>query len=143
MNAYDMKQQLREAIIAGECALTLLSDAEETLSGAEGWGLLDMLGGGFFFTLAKRSKMKDAKKDLEDAQRALRDFQRELKDVTISSDLRFDTGGFLSFADYAFDSALFDFLVQRKIGKAKDSLKKTKRQVASILKALKEKYSEL
>lgn len=143
MDVSAMKQQLREAIIAGECALTLLTDAEESLSSAQGWGLFDMLGGGFISTLAKRSKMNDAKDDLEAAQRALRDFERELRDVQIAADLKFKTGGFLSFADYVFDSTLVDFLVQRKIDKAKSSLKKTKRQVASILKALKEKYSEL
>ena len=143
MDANAMKQQLREAIIAGECALTLLTDAEESLSSAQGWGLFDMLGGGFISTMAKRSKMKDAREDLEAAQRALRDFERELRDVRLSSDIQLETGGFLSFADYAFDSTLVDFLVQRKIDKAKSSLKKTKRQVESILAALKEKYAEL
>lgn len=143
MDVNSMKQQLREAIVAGECALTLLGDAEDSLSGAQGWGLFDMLGGGLISTMAKRSKMKDAKADLEAAQRALRDFERELRDVSIASDLHIDTDGFLSFADYVFDSAFVDFLVQRKINKAQDGLRKTKRQVSSIVKALKEKYAQL
>lgn len=46
MDDITMKRQLSEAIAAGERALSLLSDAEDALSGAAGWGLFDMLGGG-------------------------------------------------------------------------------------------------
>ena len=143
MDTITMKRQLSEAIAAGERALSLLSDAEDALSGAAGWGLFDMLGGGFFSTLAKRSGMKDAKAKLEDAMQAIGDFQAELRDVRIDYDSELETGGFLSFADYVFDNAFVDFLVQRRINRARDGLRKTKRQVESIVGALREKRAEL
>ena len=102
-----------------------------------------MLGGGFFSTLAKRSGMKDAKAKLEDARQAIGDFQAELRDVRIDYDSELETEGFLSFADYVFDNAFVDFLVQRRINRARDGLRKTKRQVESIVGALREKRAEL
>lgn len=133
------KQQLQEAILAGERALSAVREAEKALGSAANWGLFDMLGGDFFATLVKRSRMKDAQALIDDAQRRLAAFQRELRDVELLTDVGFDDDGLLAFADYVFDGFLADFLVQRRIGKARDRLSDVSRQVSSIVAALKAK----
>ena len=138
-----MKQQLREAILAGERALAALADAQGKLKSAKNWGLFDLMGGDFFATLIKRSKMKDASALIDDAKYALTAFQRELRDVEIMMDVDFDDDGLLAFADYVFDDFFSDILVQRKIGKAQDQLRRIERQVSSIVAALKAKYKTL
>lgn len=138
-----MKQQLREAILAGERALAALDDAQGKLKSAKNWGLFDLMGGDFFATLIKRSKMKDASALIDDAKYALAAFQRELRDVEIMMDVDFDDDGLLAFADYVFDDFFSDILVQRKIGKAQDQLRRIERQVSSIVAALKAKYKTL
>ena len=54
---YDIEKEKREAIEAGQRALSSLRTAEENLNSAKNWGLVDMFGGGFFSTMLKHSKM--------------------------------------------------------------------------------------
>ena len=138
-----MKQQLREAILAGERALETLGEIEEKLNSAEGWGLFDLFGGGFIATTLKRSRMKDAKSLMEDARRDLRAFQRELRDVDVITDIGLEDDGVLAFTDYVFDDMFSDFLVQRKINKAQERIHSARRQVSSIVAALKNKYAQM
>lgn len=138
-----MKRQLQEAISAGHKALSTLHKAQNKLDSAAGWGLFDMLGGGTITTLVKRSKMNDARELIDDLRHDLRAFQREIKDVEIISNLDFDDGALLTFADYFFDDFLADFLVQRKISNAQKQLKTIERQVQSIVDALTAKYRSL
>jgi len=138
-----MNKQLDEAIFAGERALAALSDAQDKLKSAKNWGLFDLLGGDFIATFVKRSKMKDAGALIDDAKYALAAFQRELRDVEILMDVDFDDDGLLAFADYVFDDVFSDFLVQRKIGKAQEQLRRIERQVSSIVAALKAKRRAL
>ena len=138
-----MKYQLQEAISAGQQALSTLHDAQKKLDSAAGWGLFDLLGGGTLTTLIKRSKMHKAQDLIDDLRHDLRAFQREVKDVEIISDLDFDDGTLLAFADYFFDDFLADFLVQRKISSAQKQLKTIERQVQSIVDALSAKYRSL
>lgn len=56
-----MRREMKEAIDAGERALRTLRSAQEKLNSAGNWGIFDMLGGGLFSTIMKRSKMDDAK----------------------------------------------------------------------------------
>ncbi len=46
---YDIEKEKREAIEAGQRALSSLQTAKENLNSAKNWGLVDMFGGGFFF----------------------------------------------------------------------------------------------
>lgn len=137
------KQQLAEAILAGERALTSLDETKKVLRSASNWGLFDLLGGDFIATLIKRSKMKDASALIADVKRDLAAFQRELRDVEILMDVDFDDDDLLTFTDYVFDDFFSDFLVQRKIGKARDQVDRIARQVSSIVAALKTKYRTL
>ena len=134
-----MRREMKEAMDAGERALTSLRNAQEKLNSAGNWGLFDMFGGGLFSTIMKRSKMDDAQQLMEAAKTDLKRFQRELKDVNIPLDLRMEVGSFLSFADFFFDGFVADYLVQSKISEAKEQVSDAIIRVEQILNELKRK----
>ena len=139
MNNEMMRQEMKEAIDAGERALTSLRMAQEKLNSAGNWGLFDMFGGGLFSTMIKRSKMDDASKLMETAKSDLKRFQKELKDVNVPLDMRMEVGSFLSFADFFFDGFVADYLVQSKISDAKEQVSDAIIRVEQILNELKRK----
>lgn len=132
-----MRREMKEALDAGERALSSLKNAQEKLNSAGNWGLFDMFGGGLFSTIMKRSKMDDAQQLMEAAKSDLKRFQRELKDVNIPLDLRMEVGSFLSFADFFFDGFVADYLVQSKISEAKEQVSDAIIRVEQILDELK------
>ena len=134
-----MRREMKEALDAGERALSSLRNAQEKLNSAGNWGLFDMFGGGLFSTIMKRSKMDDAQQLMEAAKTDLKRFQRELKDVNIPLDLRMKVGSFLSFADFFFDGFVADYLVQSKISEAKEQVSDAIIRVEQILNELKRK----
>ncbi len=134
-----MRREMKEAMDAGERALSSLRMAQEKLNSAGNWGLFDMFGGGLFSTMIKRSKMDDAKGLMETAKADLKRFQKELKDVNIPLDLRMEVGSFLSFADYFFDGFVADYLVQSKISDAKEQVSDAIFRVEQILSELRRK----
>lgn len=138
-----MKQEIREAITAGERALSSLYAAQEKLSSASTWGALDMFGGGMFISMIKRSKVNDASQYLEEAKRNLLAFQRELRDVQVTMDLRIEIGGFLSFADFFFDGFVADYLVQKKIADAREQISDAILRVDRLLRKLKLQYNQI
>ena len=120
--AYDMidrRKEIQEAIYAADNAISALERAGDFLRKASGWGVWDILGGGFITTFMKHARMNDAEEALEQARAAVRTFGRELRDVEDLEDIRIDTGDFLSFADYFWDGALTDILMQSRIGKSR------------------------
>ena len=68
-----MRREMKEALDAGERALSSLRNAQEKLNSAGNWGLFDMFGGGLFSTIMKRSKMDDAQQLMEAAKSDLND----------------------------------------------------------------------
>ena len=134
-----MRREMKEAMDAGERALSSLRNAQRKLNSAGNWGLLDMFGGGLFSTIMKRSKMDDAQQLMEAAKSDLKRFQRELKDVNIPLDLRMEVGSFLSFADFFFDGFVADYLVQSKISEPKEQVSDAIIRVEQILSELKRK----
>ena len=132
-----MRREMKEALDAGERALSSLRNAQEKLNSAGNWGLFDMFGGGLFSTIMKRSKMDDAQQLMEAAKSDLKRFQRELKDVNIPLDLRMEVGSFLSFEDFFFDGFVADYLVQSKISEAKEQVSDAIIRVEQILDELK------
>ena len=129
--------EIREAIAAGERALSSLYVAQDKLNSARGWGIFDMLGGGFIADLIKHSKMEEASKSMEEAKYSLQRFRKELSDVNGNFNLQLNIGGFLSFADFFFDGFVADYLIQSKISDAKEQVSDAIYKVESILKELK------
>ena len=136
MNNDIMRKEMKEALEAGERALSTLRSAQTKLNSASNWGIFDMLGGGMFSTIMKQSKMEDAKQLMESAKMDLRRFQKELKDVNIPIDLKMEVGSFLSFADFFFDGFVADYLVQSKISEAKERVSDAIFRVEQILRDL-------
>ena len=116
------EQEIREAIQAADSALFHLRNAQQKLRSARNWGIYDLLGGGFFSTLIKHSKMDRARDEVEAARNAVCRFSRELSDVAGSAQFEMDTDDFLSFADYFFDGFIADYMMQNRIGRARDQV---------------------
>lgn len=132
-----MRREMKEAMDAGERALSSLRSAQEKLDSASNWGIFDMLGGGLFSTVIKRSKMDEAQNLMESAKMDLNRFQKELNDVNTSLDLRMEISSFLSFADFFFDGFIADYLVQSKISDAKVQVSDAIYKVEQVLVELK------
>ena len=131
------RQEIDEAIRAGDKALISLRLAQEKLSSAKNWGILDILGGGLITNMVKHSKINDASSYLREAKDSLRVFQRELKDIPDFTALEIDIVSFLSFADFFFDGFIADYMVQTKISDAKDKINEAIIRVESLLRELK------
>ena len=137
MNKSDARE-IDEAIAAGEDALASLEEARTTLKSASNWGLADIFGGGFITTAIKHSRIDDARDQIEQARRDLVRFSSELKDVRNLNLPDIDIDGFLSLADYLFDGAVADVLVQSRIQDALDQVNVAKARVEEIVATLKE-----
>ncbi len=134
---YNREREIREAIEAGERALSALKEAKNKLGSARGWGLLDLFGGGTITGLIKHVRIDDAKNKLDQAKRELDRFSRELRDVRDLQGLNLEIGSFLTFADFFFDGFLADVMVQRKIRQMQDSLDEAIRRVEKLVEGLK------
>lgn len=133
-------KEIREAIQAGEAALSSLKNAREKLDNAKNWGIFDIVGGGFVSSLIKHSRMDDAQEYMEEAKQNLRRFEKELQDVSLSDSFArsssIDISSFVRFADSFFDNMILDFYVQSQIRQALDAVENAIRQVEDILTAL-------
>lgn len=125
-------REIQEAIQAAGVVLEHLEAAADQLDRAKNWGVVDMLGGGFFTTMLKHNRMGDAEDELEEARDALRAFAHELADVEGVEGIDLDTGGFLEFADYFFDGIIADWLVQARIERARDEVDEAIRRVRRV-----------
>ena len=132
----DPQQEIREAVQAADEALRHLYAAEDRLRSAGNWGVADLLGGGFFATLIKHNRMNDAEQELSHARSALRRFARELQDVEGALPPSIQCDDFLTFADYFFDGAIADWMMQSRINQARDQVSDAIRQVEAIRNGL-------
>ena len=137
------RKELQEAVDAADRALYSLEQAKRSLGSAKGWGLYDMIAGGFVSTMFNHSSMKKAEGYLKDAQAALREFNRELDDVDEMIDFSYNRTDILTFADYFADSFLVDFLMQGRIKDAVRNVDDTIRKVTSIRDKLKQELNTL
>nr|WP_296838377.1 hypothetical protein [uncultured Marvinbryantia sp.] len=128
--------EIREAVAAGERALTSLRRAQEKLDSARNWGLFDLFGGGFITDMIKHSRMNDASALMENARADLLVFQRELRDVCVPTEFRMEVSDFLTFADFFFDGVIADYLVQSKIAEARAQVSDAIYQVERLLRDL-------
>ena len=135
-SVYDREKEVREAIAAGERALSSLRLAQEKLDSARGWGFLDLFGGNLITGLIKHSRISDASRYVEDARRDLAAFQNELRDVR-DLDLDVRISDFLTFADFFWDGFIADILVQSKINDARRKITEAAGRTESIVRELK------
>ncbi len=126
--------ELKEAIEAGEQAKKALSRVENNLGSAQGWGIVDILGGGLITTAIKHSHIGDARNNIDQAQQLLRKFQRELADITVTNTI--EIGRISTLADFLLDGALFDIIVQSQINTAQNQTRQLKHKVQGLIQDL-------
>ena len=131
--SYNDERERREAYDAGQRALWSLEAARDALNSARGWGIYDMLGGGFISTLIKHSKMEKAAECISRAKSELLAFGRELDDVRGYENIDLSTGDFWGFADWFFDGLLSDWIVQGRINDARAQVERAIIRVKGIL----------
>lgn len=129
----NQKQEISEAVRAGQEAEKLTDSILESLSGAEDWGTWDMLGGGLLADVAKYGHLDDAQAKVEDLQEALRCFKTELADIDIQADMQIAVDDFLRFADYFFDNLFTDWAVMDSIHESQNQVQKTQEQIQEVL----------
>ena len=130
-------KELREAIMAGERALTALERMQESLKEAKGWGTWDMLGGGLLSNIAKHSAIDKANENSHEFQSLLKSFKKELSDVNEFTDIEVNISSFASFADFFFDGFFVDYFVQSKINDSLDNVNRAFSKIDSIIMELK------
>lgn len=130
------EKEIYEAINAGNRAYESLNGALEQLDNAKGWGILDIVGGGFFSSFIKRDRMKKANMYIDRAKRDLAIFNRELRDVDAFDELKIEIDSFISIGDLFFDNFFFDVAMQGKIQKAINDINLAMDKIEEILDAL-------
>ncbi len=135
-SGYDRSKEIREAIAAGERALSSMRAAQSSLDSARGWGILDMFGGNLITGLIKHSKVSDASRYVDAARRDMAYFRNELQDIRDLQGLDIRIGDFLTFADFFWDGFLADILVQSKINDARRKIADAINRTESVVKKL-------
>ncbi len=134
------RQEMAEAIQAGEQAISGLKRVRDAMQSASNWGVWDLLGGGLLTTAVKHSRIDDARAEAYQVQELLRRFRRELADIdALSREILTGLDGFETFADFFLDGLIFDWIVQSKIDR---SLENTRQMIAKVHALLRELNSQ-
>lgn len=129
-------KEIREALAAGKIARDQVGRIQKSLQSAANWGTYDMMGGGMLATMAKRSHLDTAQREMHEFQNGLRNFNRELKDVGEAIEFDIQITEFLGFADWFFDGFFVDWAVQSKINDAKGQMSQLDGKIRLILDKL-------
>jgi hypothetical protein len=137
--------EIKEAVEAGEEALTKLGQAAESLHSANGYSTWDtFFGGGLIATSLKHDALDKSENYLHNAQIALQRFHNELLDIHEMStkSLAVETDGFVKFADYFFDDIFSAWSVHSKISTARDQVSRVQDDVHNTLLRLQDKHNK-
>ncbi len=136
---YYIRKECIEAIEVGNSAIGVMEEMMQSLRSAQSWG---------HWTRGNRSKgvstaikmtsVDKAKKLSHQAQQLLRIFSKELADINGQQNFnfRFDFGGFDSFLNIFFDNLISDWVVNKKIATALNSVVSTQSKVKRIVYSL-------
>ena len=136
-------REIQEAIQAGLAAQRALEEMSGDLSGAENWGVWDMVGGGIMATFAKHGCLDDAQDAAYEARRALSRFRTELADVSSDQVPDVELGDFAVFADYFFDGLFADLFVQSRIREAQEQVEAVTQRVERLIVRLRDERENL
>ena len=137
------QREIQEAIQAGLAAQRALEEMSGDLSGAENWGVWDMVGGGIMATFAKHGCLDDAQDAAYEARRALSRFRTELADVSSEQVPDVELGDFAVFADYFFDGLFADLFVQSRIREAQEQVEAVTQRVERLIVRLRDERENL
>jgi len=133
-------KEITEAINAGNKVLSALKTIHNALKKAKGWGTYDIIGGGFFANMIKHSHIDEAENNMRDLKYLLNKYTRELKDVNMQVSINIDISEMLKFADFFFDNIFSDMMVQSKINRSLEQVKKTYATIGNQLSELKKQH---
>ena len=139
----NQSKELAEAIAEGQKAQSMASSILNSLSSAENWGALDLLGGGLVSSIAKHKRLDGAQWQVKQLQKQLDCFRTELADIKIHVDMKVNVDGALRFADYFFDGLFADLAVMDRISQSQDQVHKTYKQISDALSKLDQLLVEL
>lgn len=126
------REELQEAVAAGNAALRSAKRALSSLDKAEDYATWDTFGGGILVDMAKHDELDEAQAHISTLQSQLRTFKTELADVTIDADIQISIDGFLHFADFFFDGFLSSMAVMDKITEAQNKVRRTVGQIEQV-----------
>ncbi len=140
-------KQLDLAIEAGNKVLDCLERAKKQLNYIQSQGVFERISRGIFRKIKWNSKkIAEANETIQKAKDLLIIFQRRLRYVEVSAKLKIEIEGFVTFADFFFDSLLANWYAQSRLQKSVDEVEDAIRQISDILEKLyaikKEKYSK-
>ena len=136
MLSYNHKKEIEQAIKAGKRASKALKKAQKKLDDASTWGFFDLIGGKTMSGLLKHGNLEGARNALRDARHELERFSNELDDIHGLSTPDLGIGAFATFADLFLDGFWSDLYVQAKIDDAKREVKRSRKQVKSVISEL-------
>ncbi len=134
--------EILEAIRAADEALNYLDKAKKTLNSAQGWGIVDLLGGKKVITFFKQRKIHKAEMDIARAKVAIDRLNKEVSDVERIIDVNLDMGMVLKLADFFFGGAIADWIVLGRIGEAKLKISTATTQILEIKAELERLFRE-
>ncbi|MFY9563767.1 MAG: hypothetical protein WAQ71_06120 [Limnochordia bacterium] len=129
----EWQKEIAEARTVALRVLDSLEKIEKKLHSARRWGIFDLLGGDFFSSLIKHSKMDDAQRMLRQVQSDLVLLQKELKDIDIQFTEDISASGFEKFMDIVFDNIVSDWLTQSRINKSLQEVARVKAALNDVL----------
>jgi chromosome segregation ATPase len=129
-------KEIEEAILAGSRAIETVKKLYNSLSSAEDWGTLDMVGGGLMTGVAKYDDLDEAQIHADKLQSQLHCFQTELADITIHTSYDINIDDFTRFADCFFDNFFMDWTVQDKINHSLEQVRQTRAEIESAIENL-------
>lgn len=136
-------REIDEAVSAGSNAVERLEEMNHGLDEAEGWGIWDVMGGGFFATMAKHESLDEAQQAAFLARQAISQFRTELADVSRIQVPQLEISDFATFADYFFDGFFADIFVQEQIGQAQAEVARCGGEVLELVRQLQQEQSQL
>lgn len=139
-------RQLDSAIEAGKKVLDCLVQAQQQLDDIHTEKIFERISQGIFRRIIwNPRRIDEANQTIQKAKDLLIVFRRELRYIEVSSQLKIEIEGFVTFADFFFDSLLADWYVQSRLKKSSEEVEDAMRQISDILQKLyamkAEKYS--
>jgi len=136
---YYIRKECLEAIEVGNSSISVMEDMIQSLKTARNWGSWSVGSRGVNINeFVRAANVDKAKKLSHQAQQLLRVFNKELSDIygQQNFNLNFDFNGFNSFLNIFFDSLISDWVVNRKIASALNSVVATQAKVKRIVYSL-------
>ncbi len=132
-----LRNEIKNAIIAGSNAAKMLDSMLNNLEQAKNWGNWDMMGKGRMASYNKHDAIDRSRETAYQAKHLLNRFQQELYKLGAGSftfDIRIDS--LSSFTDIFFDNLISDWIIQQKIKNAVSNVYSVKDKVKRIVQSL-------